>query len=65
LFGAADALKPQANNVDSPADVAEREYFFAIARAQLDEATFTAAWAKGQTMSREQAIEYALDKKVF
>jgi len=60
LFGAADALKPQANNVDSPADVAEREYFFAIARAQLDEATFSAVHAEGGAMSREQAVEYAL-----
>jgi hypothetical protein len=29
-------------------------------RAQLDEATFEAAWAKGQKMTVDQAVEYAL-----
>jgi tetratricopeptide (TPR) repeat protein len=61
LFGAVDALKTRAENAYTPADAAEREYYFTIARAQLDEATFSAARAEGQTMSREQAIEYALN----
>jgi hypothetical protein len=30
-------------------------------RAQLDEATFNAAWAEGCKMTLEQAIEYALE----
>jgi hypothetical protein len=29
-------------------------------RAQLDEATFNAAWEEGRAMTLEQAIEYAL-----
>jgi hypothetical protein len=29
-------------------------------RAQLDEATFEAAWAEGQAMTLEQAVAYAL-----
>ncbi len=61
LFGAVDALGTRGEGVYTPADAAEREYYFAIARAQLDEATFSAAQAEGRTMSREQAIEYALE----
>jgi hypothetical protein len=33
-------------------------------RAQLDEATFAAAWAKGRTMTLEQAEDYALVVKL-
>ena len=36
--------------------------YTADVRAQLDEATFEAAWAEGQAMTLEQAIAYALDK---
>jgi DNA-binding NarL/FixJ family response regulator len=32
----------------------------ALARARLDEATFAIAWAQGQTMTLDQAIEWAL-----
>ena len=32
----------------------------AAARAQLDDATFAAAWAAGRALSLEQAIDYAL-----
>jgi hypothetical protein len=32
----------------------------AVACAQLDEATFNAAWAEGRAMTLEQVIEYAL-----
>ena len=31
-------------------------------RAQLDEATFRAAWAKGQAMTLEQAVISALEE---
>jgi predicted ATPase/class 3 adenylate cyclase len=34
----------------------------AAARAQLDKATFTAAWEKGRAMTIEQTIELALEK---
>jgi predicted ATPase/class 3 adenylate cyclase len=34
----------------------------ARARAQLDAATFAATWLKGQAMTREQAIAYALEE---
>jgi len=44
----------------SPAGDLEFERNLAIAREQVDEATFDAAWAEGRAMSLEQAIEYAL-----
>jgi predicted ATPase/DNA-binding CsgD family transcriptional regulator len=33
------------------------------ARAQLDEAAWTAAWTEGRVMSLEQAVEYALEQE--
>jgi hypothetical protein len=36
----------------------------AAVRAQLDDATFAAAWAEGQAMSLEQAVAYALAEPV-
>jgi tetratricopeptide (TPR) repeat protein len=44
----------------SYADRVEFDRYVAIARAQLDEASFTAAWEEGRAMTLEQAIEYAL-----
>jgi predicted ATPase/class 3 adenylate cyclase len=43
-----------------PADEAEYKRNLALARAQLDEAVFNAAWAEGQKMTVEQAVELAL-----
>jgi tetratricopeptide (TPR) repeat protein len=43
-----------------PVDEAEYQRNLAIARQQLDEATFNAAWAEGQKMTLEQAIELAM-----
>ncbi len=40
----------------------EHERNLASVRTELDEAAFTAAWAKGQAMSLEQAIDYALEQ---
>ena len=34
----------------------------ALARAELGESLFTAAWAEGQAMTLEPAIAYALDQ---
>jgi tetratricopeptide (TPR) repeat protein len=48
---------------DLPIPGAERvEYESAVAiiRAQLDAATFSAAWAEGQTMTLDEAVTYAL-----
>ena len=43
-----------------PAYRAAYERDVAATRAQLDEATITAAWAAGRAMTPEQAIAYAL-----
>jgi len=44
------------------ADAIEFERNVAATRAQLDEATFAAAWTEGKAMTLEQAIEYALEE---
>ncbi len=63
LFGAAEALREPIGSVIDLVDQPEYERQLAILRAQLDEATFAAAWAEGRTMTMEQAIEYALTAK--
>jgi hypothetical protein len=60
LFGAAEALRAPVNSTIDMVDQPEYERQVAIVRAQLDEAAFTAAWTKGQAMTLEQTIEYAL-----
>jgi predicted neutral ceramidase superfamily lipid hydrolase len=47
-----------------PADRREYDRILAAVRAQLDEATFNAAWAEGRKMTLEQAIEYVLESIV-
>jgi hypothetical protein len=53
LWGAAEALY---DSIGKHTDYYDR----AAARAQLDDATFAAAWAEGRAMTVEQAIAYAL-----
>lgn len=56
LFGAARALREA---IDAPRPVAYRtdyERNLAAARAQLDKATFAAAWAEGRKMTPRQAL---------
>jgi hypothetical protein len=38
------------------------EHCVAAARARLDAATFAAAWAEGQELTLEQAIDEALNR---
>jgi hypothetical protein len=45
----------------NPVDRTQFERNLTIARSQLDDATFAAAWDDGQTMHRDQAIAEALD----
>jgi hypothetical protein len=60
LMGAAQALRDSIFAVIEPLNRSTYERWMAQVRANLDEATFTAAWAEGRLMTLEQAIEYAL-----
>jgi len=60
LWGAAAARRETTGKRAAPASRATYERAMAVARIQLDEATFVAAWAAGRAMSLEQAIAYAL-----
>lgn len=59
LFGAAEAQREAFGASMPPAARAEHDQQVADARAQLAEATLSAAWAEGRAMTLEQAIEYA------
>jgi tetratricopeptide (TPR) repeat protein len=60
LFGAAEALRLAINAYMWPAERVEWERHIAIARAQLEEATWEAAWQEGVAMKPERAVDYAL-----
>jgi DNA-binding CsgD family transcriptional regulator len=63
LFAAVQAVFEQLKAVPGRAHRIEIEHNVAAARAQLDDAAFTAAWAEGRAMSLEQAIDDALDAR--
>ncbi len=60
LLSAARALLLVTGAILDPVDSAEHEHLALALHAQLDGATFDAAWAEGQAMTMEQAIAYAL-----
>jgi predicted ATPase/DNA-binding XRE family transcriptional regulator len=62
LFGAVESLLDsiEMRGYRAPADQVEFDHYLAVVRAQLDEATFTSAWAEGRAMTPQQAIELAL-----
>ena len=61
LFGAAEALR-EAISAPLPADSRPAyDHSVAVARTQLDQASFTGAWNEGRAMPLEDAIYYALD----
>ena len=65
VFGAAEVMQEAAGTRLIAADKAEYDRNVALVRAQLDEETFAAAWAKGRVLvddDWEQAIAYALEK---
>jgi tetratricopeptide (TPR) repeat protein len=45
----------------TPVDEQEYQHYLAMARAQLDQATFNAAWEAGRALTLEQAIALALN----
>jgi predicted ATPase/transcriptional regulator with XRE-family HTH domain len=61
LIGAVESLLNATGGELEPDERAECDRGTAVARAQLDEATFAAAWAEGRGFSLEQAMAYALD----
>ena len=46
----------------NPAVKVKYEQYLAVARSKLDEQTFNAAWAQGEKMEINQAIDYALSE---
>jgi DNA-binding CsgD family transcriptional regulator/tetratricopeptide (TPR) repeat protein len=60
LFGAANQLREALGFRPNTSDQEYHDHHTATARARLGEAAFAAAWAGGQAMTLEQAIEYAL-----
>ncbi len=60
LLGVAEAYFKAINQWVGETERAEHESYIAVARAQLGEDAFRAAWAAGQAMTLEQAIAYAL-----
>jgi len=60
LWGAAEALREKIGSLLTPHERAAYDHEVADARRTLDEAAFSASWARGHCMTLEQAIEYAL-----
>ena len=60
LLGSAESLREQNNYLLEPLPRAEYEEAVAQVRAQLDPATFEAAWTEGQVMTEAEAITSAL-----
>ena len=61
LFGAAEAVRESAGIPLPPVQRVAYERDLAAARAQLDDATFAAAWADGRALTLERAITEAFD----
>jgi DNA-binding CsgD family transcriptional regulator len=60
LFGVAQALREALGYQQSPKERSLREPYLAVARSRLGEAAWDTAFAEGQAMSFEEAVEYAL-----
>ena len=60
LLGACEALLEELGVSQQKGDRIETDHYIAAVRAQLDEATFAAAWDRGRAMSPEEAIDLAL-----
>lgn len=63
LLGWADALRATTGDSRPAVEQMAVEGDLAAIHAQLDGATFAAAYADGQSMTMEQAIAYALELK--
>jgi predicted ATPase/DNA-binding CsgD family transcriptional regulator len=63
LLGASEAILDRIGAVITTSDQHEIERFVNDVKAQLDKATFEAAWAEGQAMTYEEAVACALGEK--
>jgi non-specific serine/threonine protein kinase len=63
LLGASDALLKAMGLGLQPQDQPEIDRYEAAIREQLGEEAFNSAWAKGQAMSLEEAVAYALGEE--
>ena len=61
LFGAGEALRGAVGASVLPFYRADYERGVAAARAGLDEQSFAAAWARGRSMTLDEAVGYALE----
>lgn len=61
LWGAADALREASGYSLPPGEAAMYEPYLIEARSRLDEAAWQEAWARGRSMTYEEAISYALE----
>ena len=60
LYGAMGALRVEIGAPLAPIEQADHDAAVAEARAALGEVAFAAAWDKGQAMTLDEAVEYAL-----
>ena len=60
LWGAVETLEGSGTEALYPIERSRYDRYMAATRAQLDEATFAAAWEAGRALTLEQAIEEAL-----
>jgi hypothetical protein len=63
LFGAAEVVAKASGYAGDRVDQHEVDRQLAAARSILKRETFDAAWARGQNMSSEEAIAYALSEQ--
>lgn len=63
LMGATGALREALGIPVPPIGRDEHNGYVARVRAALEEETFTAAWASGRALSRDQAVAYALSEE--
>jgi hypothetical protein len=62
LLGASEIALERLGAFHQPNDKREIDGMIAAVHAQLDEATFQAAWAQGRELALEQAVAQALDE---
>jgi predicted ATPase/class 3 adenylate cyclase len=63
LFGSAERLREQLGTRIFPYEHDEYERYVELAKSQLDEPSWKAAWSEGRDMTLEQSIEYALHSR--